>query len=149
MTLNVTVSGANQRLRFDWPAASRSWAAAVQPEATALMRARSPFLTGKLRQGISSRTETAPESTSVVIYGTASYLPFVLNGTSAHTIVPRHVGGVLRWIPNRGHGSPVFATKVSHPGTKANPFPEEAMKAATPMLLSRFSEAVQEAIVIE
>lgn len=149
MTLNVTVSGTDRRIRFDWPAASRSWAAAVAPEATALMRARSPFLTGKLRQGISSRVETAPESTSVVIYGTASYLPFVLNGTSPHTIMPRHVGGVLRWIPNRGHGNPEFATKVQHPGTKANPFPEEAMTVATPMLLSRFSEAVQEAIIVD
>lgn len=145
MTLNVTVSGASQRIRFDWPAASRSWAAAVAPEATALMKAHAPFRTGAMRQGISSRIESAPESTSVVLYSTASYAPFVIGGTQPHTITPRNAQA-LRWT---GPGGVSFAKSVNHPGTKANDFPEQAMTVATPMLLSRFSEAVQEAIVVD
>jgi hypothetical protein len=147
--MTMTVSGADRSIRFDWPAAAAGWAKAVEPTATALMKARAPFFTGKLRQGIGSRTEASAGSTSVTIYGTASYLPFVVSGTGQHVIVPRRVGGVLRWLQNRGHGPAAFATKVQHPGTKANLFPEETMESLMPMLLSRFADACREAVVVE
>lgn len=147
MTLNVTVSGTDRRLKFDWPAASRAWAASVAPEATALMKAHAPFRTGAMRQGISSRIEETPESTSVVLYSTAPYAPFVIGGTQPHTITARNARA-LRWVGRGGMGVN-FATRVNHPGTKPDDFPEQAMTVATPMLLSRFSEAVQEAIVVD
>ena len=147
MSISMTVSGADRSIRFDWAAASRAWAESVAPTAEAVMKARAPFRTGALRQGISSRVESAPESTSVVIYGTASYLPFILGGTQPHVITARNARA-LRWTGRGGIGVS-FAQRVNHPGTKANPFPEEAMAVVTPAIMSRFSEAMQEAVIVE
>lgn len=147
----MTVSGANRSIRLDWPAASRTWAASIAPPAEAVMKARAPFRTGKMRQGIGSRTEAGPESTSVILYGTAPYLPYVIGGTKPHPIPkePLPPGRALRWIANSGHGGAVFAKSVNHPGTKANDFPEQAMAVVTPMILSRFVDACREAVIVE
>ena len=148
MSMTVAVSGADRSIRFDWTAASRAWAESVAPTATSIMKARAPFKTGKLRQGISSRVESEPGSTQVMIYGTASYLPFILGGTQPHVITARNAKA-LRWVANAGHGSAMFARSVQHPGTKPNDFPAEAMAVVTPAIMSRFTEAMQEAIIVE
>jgi hypothetical protein len=145
--MTVTVTGAGRRIKFDWPLAARTWAEAVEPEATALTRARAPFFTGRLRQSIGSQIEETPGLTSVTIYGTVSYLPYVLDGTRAHVIAARNAKA-LRWMGKGGIGVN-FARSVNHPGTKANPFPEEAMEVATPMIVSRFAAACREAVVVE
>ncbi len=148
MSMTVTVSGADRSIRFDWAAASSAWAASVAPMAEGVMKARAPFKTGRLRQGISTRTEHQPGVTQVMVYGTASYLPYVLGGTQPHLIGPRNAR-VLRWIANSGHGGAVFARVVNHPGTKPNDFPEQAMAAVTPAVVSRFADAVREAVIVE
>lgn len=147
MTMTMTVSGANRGIKFDWEAAASAWAASVAPTAEAIMKARAPFFTGKLRQGISARTETSPGVTQVIIYGTASYLPFVLSGTQPHVIAARNARA-LRWMGRGGIGVN-FARAVNHPGTKPNDFPEQAMAAVTPAVLSRFTDAVREAVIVE
>ena len=91
----MSVSGADRTLEFDFEAAAGAWAGAVAEPATAIMKARAPFRTGALRQGIGSRVESAPGS--VVIYGTASYLPFILGGTRPHVIAARNARA-LRWM---------------------------------------------------
>jgi hypothetical protein len=143
----MTVSGADRSIKFDWEAATGAWAASVAPMAEAVMKARAPFKTGKLRQGIGSRTEASDGVTQVILYGTASYLPFVLGGTGPHVITARNAQA-LRWMGSGGIGVS-FAKSVNHPGTKANDFPAEAMEVVTPAIMSRFVEAVQEAVVIE
>ena len=145
MTLTMTVSGTDRSLKFDWPAASASWAKTVTPAALSLMRAHAPFRTGAMRQGIHSRLEPGPGRMWVVLYSTSSYTPFALGGTRAHTIVPRRVGGTLRWVANSGHGPVRFAKLVHHPGTKPNDFPKRAIDPVTPMIVQRFVEAVKEA----
>lgn len=147
MSLTVTVSGADRSLKFDWPAASSEWAASVAPAAEAIMKARAPFRTGAMRQGISTRTEHEPGSTQVIIYGTASYLPFILGGTQPHPIAARNARA-LRWMGRGGIGVN-FAKSVNHPGTKPNDFPEQAMAIVTPAVLSRFTEAVKEAVIVD
>lgn len=52
---------------------------------------------------------------------------FVVNGTRPHMIFPRRPGGVLRFEMG---GRTVFARYVSHPGTRANNFLVEALRAA-------------------
>lgn len=44
---------------------------------------------------------------------------YLEKGTKAHTITPRRAGGVLRFVKN---GTVIYARKVKHPGTKAQPF---------------------------
>lgn len=52
---------------------------------------------------------------------------YVLNGTRPHRISPRRPGGVLRFTVG---GRVVYAKYVNHPGTKAQPFLQEALRAA-------------------
>lgn len=52
---------------------------------------------------------------------------YVLNSTKPHRIEPRRPGGVLRFTVN---GQVVYARFVNHPGTKAQPFLQEALRAA-------------------
>jgi hypothetical protein len=84
----------------------------------------------------------------VVLYGTVPYLPYVLGGTGAHTIRVRNAKA-LRWLPNRGHGTPQYAIQVHHPGTKPNPFPERAIAPMRTIILQSFVDAVKEATLVE
>jgi hypothetical protein len=52
---------------------------------------------------------------------------YVLNGTRPHRIFPRKPGGVLRFTVG---GRVVYARYVNHPGSKANPFLQKALRAA-------------------
>jgi hypothetical protein len=145
--MTMTVSGADRSLKFDFPAAAGAWAESVAPVATDIVKARAPFRTGALRQGISSRIESEPGSTQVVIYGTAPYLPFVIGGTKPHVITARNARA-LRWMGSGGIGVN-FAQRVNHPGTKPNEFPEEAMGSIEPFIMSEFADAMQEALVVD
>lgn len=51
------------------------------------------------------------------------YSKFVIPGTRAHVITPRHAK-VLRFVVG---GSVVFTQRVNHPGTKPNPFPNKSL----------------------
>jgi hypothetical protein len=144
VSLTVTVSGAHRSLKFDWPAASRAWAAEVGPVALNQMRAHAPFRTGAMRQGIGSRTEPGPRRMWVVLYSTASYARFVLGGTKPHVITARNAKA-LRWVEHAGHGNVRFAKQVRHPGTKPDDFPKRAIEPLKTLILSRFTEAVKEA----
>jgi hypothetical protein len=143
VSLNVTITGSDRRIRFDWDVAAAGWIEAVEPTALALMRAHAPFFTGALRKGIGSKKEVAEASATITIYGTASYLPYLLNGTQDHG--PVHAKA-LRWLA-KGTGIPMFAYRVK--GIKPMDFPETAMEAGTPMFTERFAAACREAVVIE
>jgi hypothetical protein len=56
----------------------------------------------------------------------APYAPYVDQGTRPHEIKPKRPGGVLVFKMN---GQTVFAKKVHHPGTKAQPFVLPAFQA--------------------
>jgi hypothetical protein len=147
MSLTMTVSGADRSLKFDWKAASEAWAADVEPAATGSMKRFAPFKTGAMRQGIGSRLEPGPGRMWVVVYSTASYAPYVLGGTRAHTIAAVNAKA-LRWIANSGHGGAVFAKSVQHPGTKPDNFPERGLAPLTTMILQSFADAAREAIIV-
>ena len=52
------------------------------------------------------------------------YGGFVRRGTRPHEIRPKKIGGVLAFM---GPNGMVFARKVNHPGTKANPYHKRAL----------------------
>lgn len=147
MSLTVTVSGADRAIKFDFAAAAAAWAESVAPTAGAIMKSRAPMFSGKLRNGIGTKIESSPGLTQVTIYGTASYLPFVLGGTAPHVITARNAQA-LRWTGRGGIGVS-FAKSVNHPGTKPNDFPAEAMEVVTPAIFSRFADAMQEALIVD
>ncbi len=53
------------------------------------------------------------------------YGGFVRGGTRPHEIRPKKAGGVLVFM---GRNGMVFARKVNHPGTKANPYHKRALE---------------------
>lgn len=59
-------------------------------------------------------------------------------GTRAHDIVPRNKK-VLRFVKNREF---IFAKRVHHPGIKADPYLYDAAEKMTPVIISRFSAAL-------
>jgi hypothetical protein len=75
---------------------------------------------------------------SVSIYPTVKYAYYVHEGTKPHEILPR-VKKALRW---RSGKSWVFAKRVSHPGTKANPFVERTVRRAESPVNSYFEKAL-------
>ena len=60
----------------------------------------------------------------------------------------RPAAGLLLSLGSGGIGVN-FAQRVNHPGTKPNEFPEEAMGAIEPFIVSEFADAMQEALVVE
>lgn len=62
------------------------------------------------------------------VQGLTPYTGYVLFGTEPHVIRPRR-RKALRFIPSGG-GGVVFSQKVSHPGTRAVPFLQDALRSA-------------------
>src|SRR5262245_31180233 len=82
------------------------------------MEAKVPVKTGKLRSSLTIQVRTDP-----VIIGpnplAAPYAAYVEYGTRPHEIRPRNPHGVLKF---RVGGTWVYAKKVNHPGTQAQPY---------------------------
>ena len=98
------------------------------------MRARSPNKTGTLRKELRykiTRLKTGGFNAEVGAFNKAFYANFIEKGTKKHTIKPKKGNKVISF----GGRS---AASVSHPGTKARPFIEPALK-------SKQNEAVREA----
>ena len=85
-----------------------------------------PVDTGRLRASIRVESRRTLTLRSVYTIGTdVSYAPFVHDGTRPHRITPRNAGGVLRF---RMGGRIVYARYVNHPGTRARPFLDRALR---------------------
>jgi hypothetical protein len=97
-------------------------------------RSTVPFITGFLLQSFSAYLEPG----ILHWYPTASYARFVEFGTAPHVIEPKN-GRALYW-PGAQH--PV--ARVNHPGTKANPYMERIIAAATPDVNATFNTALQQ-----
>ncbi|MCL4430245.1 MAG: hypothetical protein M1167_05785 [Chloroflexi bacterium] len=81
-----------------------------------------PWLTGRLAQSIVKEIGDG----EVRIAALAPYAMYVVNGTSPHEIRPVNT----RVLAFSVKGKMVFASLVHHPGTKPNPFMQEAAENA-------------------
>lgn len=85
-----------------------------------------PVDTGRLRASIRLERRRLLSLRSVYTIGSdVSYAPMVHDGTRPHQIRPRNPGGVLRF---RMGGRVVYAKVVNHPGTRARPFLDDAVR---------------------
>lgn len=85
------------------------------------MRREAPVVSGKLRDSLDYQHPTTLK-VKIGSFG-VPYAKFVAEGTKPHTIEPKKAS-VLAFTVN---GTKVFAKKVNHPGTKANPFMSDAI----------------------
>lgn len=120
------------RVRLDRAALSRTLRDASRREGEVAARqvvnrakVLAPVDTGRLRASI--RVESRRTLTFRTIYTVGSdveYAGFVNDGTRPHRIVPRNVQA-LRF---RVGGRIVYARVVNHPGTRARPFLDRALR---------------------
>ena len=101
------------------------------------MEALVPVDTGKLRGSLQIRVETdrvtIGPNENIAPYG--GYVEF---GTKPHVIRPRNPGGVLVFKMN---GMTVYAKKVNHPATQAQPYVRPAFEAWVDSLGTMAAEA--------
>lgn len=86
------------------------------------MEVRVPVASGRMKASLGIKVELD----RVIIGPDVPYAGFVEFGTKPHDIRPKSPNGVLVFTVN---GQRVFARVVHHPGTKAQPFVEEAFQA--------------------
>lgn len=102
---------------------------ALATDVQMVARRRVGFATGRLHNSIRKQRRNHPSRPSVaVVAGLGRYTPYLgyhMAGTGPHEIRPRK-RKALRWA---GPSGPVFATRVRHPGTPANPFLTDALDA--------------------
>lgn len=85
-----------------------------------------PVDAGRLRASIRIERRRLLTLRSVYTIGSdVSYAGYVHDGTRPHQIRPRNPGGALRF---RMGGRIVFARVVNHPGTRARPFLDQALR---------------------
>lgn len=85
-----------------------------------------PVDTGRLRSSIRIESRRLLSLRSVYTIGSdVSYAPMVHDGTRPHQIRPKRPDGVLRF---RVGGRIVYAKVVNHPGTRARPFLDDALR---------------------
>lgn len=144
ITMTIDREGVSPFGKFRWEDAAGIWAREAAPLGRSMLRAQAPFFTGALRESISVREEPSAASYLILFWTQVPYAKYVLGGTRAHTIAAKNAQA-LRWMANRGHGPAMFAKRVNHPGTKANPFPERAMARIGPAIAEGFARACKEA----
>lgn len=92
------------------------------------LRMEAPKRTGQSADAIGYETFVSGLTVGFRIILPDVYSRFVIPGTRAHVILPRHAK-VLRFVVG---GQVVFAMRVQHPGTKPNPFHERALNKWRP-----------------
>ncbi len=98
--------------------AGREWA----EEAVQLMRSDVPQKTGRLRRSFRVRSATQRRAQVGGHYSAF----FIDRGTKAHVIRPRKAPRLIF----RDEGRTIFARKVNHPATRAQPFRARAAREA-------------------
>lgn len=89
------------------------------------LKAEAPMRTGRLRRSMAVRSSGSGAGLWGLAYG-----QMLAGGTRPHEIRPKRG----RYLVFERGGRLVFARQVSHPGTRANPFPQRAVRDATPAL---------------
>ena len=96
-----------------------------------------PVDTGLLRSSIAA---TQISDTEVEISPSASYASFVEFGTAAHEITPTNA----KVLAFKSGGKMVFAKKVMHPGTPANPFMKRGIEKSRNDVVDYIRNALRE-----
>jgi hypothetical protein len=146
VSFKISVSGDRRPFRvFSWRSASSQWAHAVGPVVRDALKRDAPVAPvngGRLRESIDYEPRVGSSSAQLVFASASPYAGFVIGGTSPHIIRARRAKA-LRFQQG---GQTRFARQVHHPGTRANPFPERAIRPLLPLIQHRFREIVQSSL---
>lgn len=90
---------------------------------------------GRLANSTHYSRRSGPGMVRMEFTSDVPYAPFVIKATKPHDIVPKNAR-MLHWQTPGGVGA--FARRVHHPGTKANEYPQAALRRLMPMLALQF-----------
>jgi HK97 gp10 family phage protein len=142
--MNVQITGKQGMSDMSLPKAITAWETEVSPAFLAEIRRRSPVSKaengGRLRDSINISRGSGAGGAQARITSTAPYAKFVTSGTGPHVIEPRQARA-LHWSTR---GQDAFAARVNHPGTKANPFVHDAVKAMLPMMRQKLRTRIEQ-----
>jgi hypothetical protein len=93
-----------------------------------------PWRSGRLAMSIVKQVD----GLSARVGPTVSYAKFVSEGTVPHQILPRTARALA--FPGGDLGGVVFAKRVMHPGTRANPYVENAVAETRGQVFSVFQD---------
>jgi len=139
--ISLTIDKADQRFstRWRWESAATKWATETGEILKQAIKDEAPVgKTGALKDSINFRPKIGSASATVEFTTRVPYARYVLNGTPAHVIVPRNAR-VLRWQQG---GQWVYRQRVNHPGARANPFPEKAVRPLIPVVSRKMRNLV-------
>jgi hypothetical protein len=147
MTFDTAKAKDSPLARFSWRRAAVAWADESGPLIRTALKNAAPVgkgpRAGRLRDAIRYERATGEGSVTLKFSTYVPYAPYVLGGTKPH-VISAQAARALHW--QRPDGSDIFRRKVSHPGTKPNPFPEKVIPVLAPLLRERLEAAVREAM---
>lgn len=126
--------------RFQWKTASVRWASEVAPKVLDEIKREAPVRTGALRDSTTVRVESRGDRVKLVFSADEPYAPFVIHGTAPHMIFPKSARA-LHWTTG---GADAFATRVSHPGTRPNNYPERGTRKILGDISLKMVEAIRQ-----
>lgn len=142
-TTSIQITGKTGIADISVMKAVEKWEQEIAPALLAEIRRRAPVSQtttgGRLRDSISLSRRYSGQGLEARITSTVPYAKFVQSGTSAHIIEPRNALA-LHWSSKGGDS---FARIVLHPGTRPNPFVQQAISALMPMMRQKLREDVQ------
>ena len=111
-------------------------------EANNIARREAPIRTGNLRRSITKRKASrfVGELRSNARSNGKPYWPMVQYGTAPHTITPKKG----KFLVFEKDGETVFARKVNHPGTAANPFVTRTLNRSLPLFKEYYHRVLSE-----
>jgi len=123
-----------------WKIGAARWATATRPLVRTAIKNKAPIgqgrNAGKLKGSITQRTTSRAGSVVLQFGSPLPYVPFVVDGTRPHMIVPRNKRALAFTTAAAGQ---VFAKRVNHPGTRSNHFASRAVEPLLPELRDSFS----------
>lgn len=146
MSMSITIERSDQRFgkRWFWEREAGKWATETGELLRRAISDEAPLgkkgNIGQLRDSIGYRPRVTRSTATVEFYSRAPYAKYVVGGTPAHLILPRNAN-VLRWEDS---GLVFYRSRVNHPGARANPFPEKAVKPLVGVIARRMKNIVIE-----
>lgn len=151
ISMTLKKSDLRFRDRWRWNTVARRWATETAEVVTRAIRDKAPVgkregpnHNGQLRDSIDHKVTVGASTAMVEIYSRVSYVGYVIRGTQPHPIQPVNATR-LHWITGGNH---IYRSQVQHPGTKANPFAEDAIRALAVTTNRRLAEAVKTSLEV-
>ena len=128
-----------------WAVGAERWARTATLIMQFALRTKAPIGQGEnaghFRDSITVRTATAPGNVQLKAGSSLPYAKYIRDGTRPHLIVPVRKK-TLSFVTDSGQR--IFATRVNHPGTRANHFAKRALEPRLPELQAAFSLVMRE-----